>query len=283
MTEKIKSEIISIDLTEASYKNNHAHIEPTFVNFFFGNNGAGKSTVAKAIKSGTGLTYASGKTAEDYLVLVYNQEFIDDNFRSYRNMRGVFTLNAHNAAIQAQIDEKTEERKTVKAAHTAASTGYDKTKEDIDNLTKAFYNECWKRGKTIKEEFPKTQSGKGRMELFANAITAHEPKEIDIEELRRLYDSAFSDNRRRYDRFSPVMDTTELDSVPGSDILAKAIVNSANTELAVFLKTIGATEWAKEGHEMYSSTSAGKCPYCGQSLPEDFEKKFIEVQDDMFI
>lgn len=50
MAEKIKSEIIRIDLTDASYKDSHAYIEPTYVNFFFGNNGAGKSTIAKAIK-----------------------------------------------------------------------------------------------------------------------------------------------------------------------------------------------------------------------------------------
>ena len=53
MADKIKSEIVRIDLTDASYKDSHAYIEPTYVNFFFGNNGAGKSTIAKAIKSST--------------------------------------------------------------------------------------------------------------------------------------------------------------------------------------------------------------------------------------
>ena len=55
MADKIKSEIVRIDLTDASYKDSHAYIEPTYVNFFFGNNGAGKSTIAKAIKSGAGV------------------------------------------------------------------------------------------------------------------------------------------------------------------------------------------------------------------------------------
>lgn len=35
MADKIKSEIIRIDLTDASYKDSHAYIEPTYVNFFF--------------------------------------------------------------------------------------------------------------------------------------------------------------------------------------------------------------------------------------------------------
>ena len=89
MNSKISSEITRIDLQEASYKDTGCHIEPTFVNFFFGNNGTGKSTIAKAILSGVGVTYASGRTAANYLPLVYNQDFIDANFRSYRNMKGV--------------------------------------------------------------------------------------------------------------------------------------------------------------------------------------------------
>lgn len=96
MADKIKSEIIRIDLSDASYKDSPAYIEPTYVNFFFGNNGAGKSTIARAIKSSAGVTYAPGRTAADYLPLVYDQDFIDANFHSYRNMKGVFTLNAKN-------------------------------------------------------------------------------------------------------------------------------------------------------------------------------------------
>ena len=106
MTEKIKSEITRIDLSDA---------------FFFGNNGAGKSTIARAIKSGAGVTYAPGRTATDYLPLVYDQEFIDANFHSYRNMKGVFTLNAKNAEIQQQIDEITEERARLNKMRTTAS------------------------------------------------------------------------------------------------------------------------------------------------------------------
>ena len=58
-------------------------LPPTYVNYFFGNNGTGKTTVAKAIKSSSGVAYAPGKTAADYLPLVYDQDFIDSNMRNY--------------------------------------------------------------------------------------------------------------------------------------------------------------------------------------------------------
>ena len=279
MADKIKSEIIRIDLTDASYKDTHAYIEPTYVNFFFGNNGAGKSTIAKAIKSGVGVTYAPGRTAADYLPLVYNQEFIDTNFRSYRNMKGVFTLNAKNAVTQQQIDEKTEERTVTQKALTAATEKRDKTNAARAKLQRDFYKECWDREKAFREEFPKTQTGKGKSEPFTKEILRHTPQDVDIEELRRLYDSAFADTAKRYSRFAVIADTTVLDTVEGVDILSTIIVNSADTELAVFLRDIGATEWMRQGHDEYAHSTDGKCPYCGQGLPVDFEKTFIDSFD----
>lgn len=282
MAEKIKSEIIRIDLTDASYKDSHAFIEPTYVNFLFGNNGTGKSTIAKAIKSGAGVTYAPGRTQADYLPLVYNQEFIDDNFHSYRNLKGVFTLNAKNAETQRQIDEVTEERSNVKKRLTEATDKRVKTATAKDKLHKDFLKECWERGKAIREEFPATMSGKGRSDPFVREIMKHAPADMDLEELRRLYESAYSETAKHYQRFNTVADSTGIDTVEGKDILVRSIVNSADTELAGFLRDIGATEWMRQGHDAYSHDANGRCPYCGIELPADFEQTFIASFDNRY-
>ena len=56
-------------------------------------------------------------------------------------------------------------------------------------------------------------------------------------------------------------------------------MNSADTELAGFLRGIGATEWMHQGHEEYSHKAGEKCPYCGQGLPANFEQLFIDSFD----
>ena len=282
MAGKIKSEIIRIDLTDASYKDSHAFIEPTFINFFFGNNGAGKSTIAKAIKSGAGMTYVSGRTVEDYLPLVYNQDFIDENFRSYRNMKGVFTLNAKNAEIQRQIDETTDERTRVKKLLTDSTDKRVNTATAKDKLRKDFLKQCWERGKAIREEFTATMSGKGRSEPFVREILKHTPINTDMEELCRLYESAYSETAKHYKRFNTVADPNIMDAVDDQDILSKPIVNSADTELAGFLRDIGATEWMRHGHDTYSHDANGRCPYCGGDLPADFEQTFINSFDNRY-
>lgn len=278
MIEKIPSEIIKIELNDKSYKDTRVHIEPTYVNFFFGNNGAGKSTIAKAIQSGEGITYAPGRTATDYLPLVYNQEFIDEHMRSYRNMRGVFTLNAKNADIQVQIDEQTELRTVAKKALTEATEARDKKLVAKDKLRRDFYKECWDRSKDDRDAFSQTQGGKGKSEPFAKAVMAATPKDVNVDELRRLYDSAYSE-AKRYELFAPVTDVSVLDLIEGYEVLGIAIVNSAETELASFLRNVGATEWMRQGHTDYSGQADDRCPYCGRTLPEDFEQTFIDSFD----
>lgn len=282
MADKIKSEIVRIDLTDASYKDSHAYIEPTYVNFFFGNNGAGKSTIAKAIKGGVGLSYAPGRTAADYWPLVYNQEFIDENFRSYRNMRGVFTLNAKNAEVQAQIEEVTAERTRIKKLSGAAAERQKILLDNKANLHREFLQECWKRGKEFRDEFPGTMDKKGKSDPFVREILKHAPADMSLDELRRIYDSAFSETAKHYQRFNTIPDPTIMDTIEGSEILSKPIVNSADTELAGFLRDIGATEWMRQGHDLFAHEAGGRCPYCGEKLPVDFEQTFIDSFDNRY-
>lgn len=280
---KIPSEIIRIELSDASYKGTNTSIPAlTYVNFFFGNNGTGKSTVAKAIQSGNGVSYAPGKAFSDYLPLVYNQAFIDENFRNYRNMHGVFTLNAKNDAAQKLIDEKTTARGEVRKAKTAATELRDKKVAARTKLQKDFYKDCWDREESFRTEFEKTQEGKGKSKPFTEEVIRHAPKDTDIEELRRLYDSAYADTAKRYDRFVSVEDTTVLDALDGVDILSTVIVNSATTELAGFLRDIGATQWMRQGHDAYTEHADGRCPYCKRKLDDDFEQIVIDSFDDRY-
>lgn len=280
---KIPSEIIRIDLSDASYKGTNACPEHlTYVNFFFGNNGTGKSTIAKAIQSGAGVTYAPGRAFKDYLPLVYNQAFIDVNFHNYHNMPGVFTLNAKNDAAQRQIDELTGARGVERKAVTTATEEHGKKATARAKLQKDFYKECWDREEAFRTEFERTQAGKGKSKQFTEEVLQHKPKDTDTEVLRRLYDSAYSDTAKKYARFTAIAETTVLDSLDGSGILSTVIVNSANTELASFLRDIGATQWMRQGHDTYSEHADGRCPYCGRGLDETFEQTVIDSFDNKY-
>lgn len=53
--EKMPASIRRITLNSATFEGQNEHITPTFINFFYGRNGAGKSTIAKAIDADDGV------------------------------------------------------------------------------------------------------------------------------------------------------------------------------------------------------------------------------------
>ena len=87
MQKKIPSAITKITLDRATFSRVSVD-ELTFINFFYGNNGAGKSSIAHAIDEDDGVEWAEGKTRDDYDVLVYNQDFINNNFENYGDLPG---------------------------------------------------------------------------------------------------------------------------------------------------------------------------------------------------
>ena len=108
MTGKMRSGIEKITLNAATFKD--VVVEPTFINFFYGNNGTGKTTIAESVEKRAGLTWQEGKTDADYKILVYNQDFVDANLASYGNLKGVFTIGEDSITIQKEIEEKNKER-----------------------------------------------------------------------------------------------------------------------------------------------------------------------------
>lgn len=136
MNPKMKSAIEKITLNDATFSNEV--IEPTYVNFFYGKNGAGKSTIARTFKANDErLQWQAGKASTDYDVLVYDTDFINANLRNYGNLAGVFTVNETNIAIQEQVDTLNAERKKMGEEYNGHKAAIDqKTADKNKNAAK---------------------------------------------------------------------------------------------------------------------------------------------------
>lgn len=287
-TSKVPAPIKQIELNEASFEKTPAADSTvtglTYVNFFFGNNGTGKSTIAKAIKNNLGITYNPGSDNGDYFIHLYDEDYIQKNFESYHGMQGLFTMDYVNIETQQKVEEMQSTIASLKEKLEHPTALLEKKKNQLDKLDKSFKKEIWDKTKEYRESvFPETQTGyRSSQEKLANRILESEPKDIDESTLKMLYDSAFSDDAKTYPLFDIPEDPYKLDNLPGLELMEKAIVNTSTSTFAEFFSQIGATEWVKAGHKHFSERADGLCPYCQQKLPDDFEEKFKESFDDLY-
>jgi len=257
-------------------------IEPTLINFFFGNNGTGKSTVAKAIREKSGLTWHSGMPPDEYEVLTFDRDYIDLNFRSFEKLRGVFTVGALNADAREQIAVKEEEKRGYDLATRTADEAAKKKKAELDTLLTHFQDTCWAHGTRIRDTLIKAMTGYGgrKVNFAAQVLTDVTPIDHDISELQNLCDTAFDSAGKRYPRFQATDAYTQLAGMTKIyELLDKPITSSSDTDFARFVSALNATDWVRQGHTHFAETPDGKCPYCQQALPTDFEESIASCFD----
>ena len=281
MEVKMTSAIEQITLNTPTFHG--CSINPTYINFFFGKNGTGKSTVAKSIAANQGLSWQDGKSAEDYSVLLYNNDFIARNIQSYGNMPGVFTISAQSAEDKRLINEKTKKRDELLAKYNDAKKALeDKEKEKLA-LISAFETSIWNQTVDIRDSFDEIVKGKKKKHLFAaEVLKLTTAKDHDFQQIKKLYDMVYAVDLKPYEKFGNILETY-LSNLPGSlGILSCPIMSSSQTPFASFVKALNATDWVHQGHETFGEHTDGKCPFCQQELPDGFERELAQLFDEQY-
>ena len=136
----------------ASYKKETSLETDKAVNLIYGLNGTGKSTLSGFLYNTKNSQYndckIEGLRSTDR-VLVYNQQFITDNFYETENISGIFTLSKENKDASQAIDDArknlmrlSEEKTKITNEKAAFESKYQKQIQD-------FQKEVWK----IKTEY----------------------------------------------------------------------------------------------------------------------------------
>ena len=286
MEGKKQSAITDIALNDVATFHN-VHIDPTYINFFYGKNGAGKSTIAKAIaeQDAPNVTFQNGKkTAKDYNVLLYDQDFVRKNIKDDAELPGVFTIKESDIKKKEDIDKKIKELESLETTKINLQNDINKCREQISNLTEDFQENCFTVTKDIRDRFSSTQDGRKQKQsrpAFVKDIMDAPIQQQDLDDLQKLYDTAYDKSLSPLDPLKKAS-LLQADQKPGYDFLDKSIVGTESTPFAQFLKEIEATGWVVEGHNKYSIVSKDKCPYCQQKLPHDFEEKLASCFDESY-
>lgn len=279
---KIPSCIKSVLINDASFEN--TIYEPRCINFLYGRNGVGKSTIARAILNKDNATWKEGLNKDDYNILVYNQDFVDKNFRTYKNLPGVFTIGKESVEAQNTIEEKTSRVKDLLNELDVKRVLKEKNDANLASLKKSYENSCWDVTKDYREKYSLIFIGysknKSKFAEKLNSISVQE--EVDEEKIHNIYDTAFVNIPKTYTAFNKIGQEHTNEFTTIAELLNKNFISSSDEPFTKFIKSLNAFDWVKTGHEHFKDNTEGKCPYCQRELPDDFEVNIKKCFDESY-
>ena len=276
-------ESISIKNVATYDKNNETILIPSTVNFIYGNNGTGKTTITRIIDnpdnySESSLSWSGGNK---YSRLVYNRDFVKSNFNEETKLRGIYTLGEESEELYKKLEELNILKKNIQ-------TDINSQKEQINNYEKKLSNLRKETVDFFWENYKKKYCDK-MLELYRGSINSKESffdkcinipyleKSLSYESIQEEYSILYKENLREQELIENVK-IDEIEKLINSKILTKEIVENKNITLYQLINDLNNGSWVEEGLK-YLNVSHNKCPFCQTELTKEFVEDIYKLYD----
>lgn len=258
------------------------------VNFIYGANGCGKTTISNFIYDNSNQKFNSCSfTWLNDLplnVLVYNKEFRERNFGKGK-LNGVFTLGEATAEQIKIIEQKTEELKAIKAEGVKKRETFDKLTADKGKLENDFKEATWtKVYKKYETAFKEAFQGSMQKETFKSKLLQEfSSNTVELETLDNLIAKAETIFGEQPERIEPISQISfeRIVEIETNEIWKKIIVGKADVDIAKLIQRLNINDWVNQGKEYIEDKT---CPFCQQeTITDDFKKQIESFFDETYL
>lgn len=265
------------------------------VNFVYGANGAGKTTISRLITDTSQFPECkvSWRNGHKLHTLVYNRDFVRDNFSENSKLKGIFTLGKQDIDVQNQIVQAKSESEsflaqiaqlkiTLEGAHGDAGK-----RAELATIEDRFRDECWKL------KLKHNAKLKDALRGFLNDKKAF--KERLIQECEKTPTRPLLTQAELEEKAASLYGETptaeallaDLDYAAflkweADPVLSRRIIGKVDVDIAALILKLGNSDWVKQGVR-YLDGSEGLCPFCQQSVPEQLASSLEEYFDQAFL
>lgn len=269
-------------------------IELKEVNFVYGSNGTGKTTVSRVIAdceshADCTLTWKGGSPLE---LLVYNRDFVERNFNQPDELKGIFTLGEKDketldkiAAAKAELDQIKDKITKLKAALNG-DDGDGGKRAELATLETEFETKCWdlklKHDEKLQGAFAGVRAKKSAFkakllaESASNSSTA-----MPLTEIEKKAATVFGEAPQAAISLS-IPNGADILAHEGNAILNKKVIGKTDVDIAALIEKLGNSDWVKQGREFYDPEER-VCPFCQQDTPVTLEHSLNEYFDEAFV
>lgn len=266
----------------ASYKTSTLLETDKKVNLLYGLNGTGKSTLSNFLYNRSDNKFADCSIEglkESDTVLVYNQQFIRDNFYETEDIPGIFTLSKENKEIKEVIDKARNELSKIEKEKEKAEQ---EAKNILEQYTKSvddYKNEVW----VIKKEFTTENNVlgycldrlKSSKDTLFNYLVSLKKVKIEPDYSLEILKNEATDLRSGAGKESSINKISLVeDKIENLELLEKIIVGNNNSTISVVIDKLKNSDWVNKGLA-YIDTDKNPsiCPFCQQKT---ISKEFVE-------
>lgn len=272
-------------------------IDAKQVNFLFGLNGTGKTTISRFLRKQDDSRFSQCSVEWIGTPLkceVYNRDYVDENFGE-TSVPGIFTLGEENITVKQQIELITSEINELKKRAETLNRGLN----GVDNepglykkLTKheeEYTDRFWQ----VKQQLDREQSSlslaitgfRSKRDAFKSKITSEmQNNQSELKEkveLEMQCSQLFAAKTEKANRLLPPS-FDELLAIENSDIFQRVIVGKEDVDISGLIKKLGIDGWFKQGVS-YLERSEGVCPFCQRPLEDDFIHKVNDYFDESYL
>lgn len=274
---------IQINPPVATYQRQTTLSDLRRINYIFGANGTGKTTISRVIAAEQGyehcqLVWKGGIALER---MVYNRDFVDRNFNQEGPLQGVFTLGEDQveaeleiARLRPEIDKVNDQISNLKM-QLDGGDGQSGKRKELSDLEPVLRDKCW-RQKELHDAYFKeayaAASVRGNKERFKEKVlseqTSNTAELLSLDELKQKSQTIFSSELERVVLLE-VLSAADLESVERNALLQKVIVGNQDVDIAALINRLGNSDWVKQGRQ-YHEQEPEICPFCQQSTEKQF-------------
>lgn len=264
------------------------------VNFFYGSNGTGKTTISKVLANPENFRDCNLEWENNRKIktIVFNEEFIRNYFYEKDVLNGIYTIGEGASEIENQINQKKVEFDNVsKKLQELISTKEKKEQEKSKNYD-TFKESCWENGyESLRNDFDLFFTGyKNSKEKLAKKIIEEKESNTNLlskDELKRKYDLIYGRDVSKIDEISLISSEQIQKIETEQEILKTAIIGKKDVEIAAMIEKLHNHDWVKQGKEFYDKNYDEErksyiCPFCQQTTSENFRKLLEEYFDETY-
>lgn len=262
-------------------------------NYVFGANATGKTTISRIIADENLFPTCKvhWRSNTKLQTLVYNRDFVDNNFDQSKELKGVFTLGEESVELIQKIATAKGELVGLVGKIEGleiALNGGDKTegkREELASVERTLQRKCWsqkqKHDSTFKHAFTGVRDSQTK---FKDKVLAEQKSNasalLTLDELKAKAATVF-DQTPTVEQVIPQLTDEDVLSHESDPILPKNVIGKNDVDIAKMIKKLGNSDWVKKGLPHYENND-GYCPFCQQLAPEGLQQSFEQYFDEEF-